>query len=239
MSDNKRIFPERSVQTSPQTSPQTNEQTSPQTSLQTNEQTSLQTNRIEQLEERVSTLISNDIESNLINTKVIDINHTKIKKFNFRDECRSYIMCGSVLLALGIIGCTITYIVYMIMSLCQTSYNEQKVICNKSNTWLYLLLSLIINAIVGSSVTRSESQDQTKPKSIINCKIIIELFSGLTFLIWGCIELFGIGCVEDLKSTLLYTMLQVTVITNIVVGCLTLIIGLVTCGLFCCAAFNR
>jgi len=188
-------------------------------------------------------LTSNDIESNQIKTKVIDINDTKIKstdkRFNFSEECGSCIMCGTILLALGIIGCAITYIVYMIMSICQTSYNEQKDICNKSNAWLYLLLSLIINVIVGSAATKSQSSDNSKYKSNISCKIILQIFTCVTFLIWGCVELFGVECVGDLKSTLLYTMLQVTVITNIVVGCISLIIGLVTGGLFCCAEFNR
>jgi hypothetical protein len=173
---------------------------------------------------RPASVQKNDIESNQINTKVIDINDS--------EKYGTCIICGSILFALGVISCIITYFVYMFMSLCQTSYNEQKDICNESNIWLYLLLSLVINVIGSSSVIRSKYQDHPKSKLII----ILQLIIGLNFLSWGCIELFGIKCVKDLKLTLLYTMLQVTVIINIVVGCILLIIGLGTC---CATLLNK
>ena len=34
--------------------------------------------------------------------------------------------------------------------------------------------------------------------------------------IWGCVELFGVNCLNELNHTLLYTMLEVTVIINII-----------------------
>ncbi len=38
--------------------------------------------------------------------------------------------------------------VYIIKSLCETSYSEQKNLCLTSNAWIYLLLSMVINSII-------------------------------------------------------------------------------------------
>jgi hypothetical protein len=123
-------------------------------------------------------------------------------------KCSELFIWG--LFYITIYGLTITYIVFIIMSICQTSYSEQKDICEKSNAWLYLLLNMIISIIIRS--TKLNSTDSTNLK----CHFLAELLVGFVFVIWGCIELFGIGCFDKLKSTLFYTMVEISVISNIV-----------------------
>jgi uncharacterized membrane protein YuzA (DUF378 family) len=188
---------------------------------------------------------SNDIETGN-HTIVLPARSSNLIDFGCDTKCCSSYgsKCFGLLLffvILGIVGGAITYIVFVIISLCRTSYNEQKDLCEKSNAWLYLLLGLILNTLVGSNSakSRSGSNSNSEDKSSISCGPTIQILTSLSFMIWGCIELFGTNCVNELDGTLLYTMLQVAVYVNIVLTGIMCLAGFVTCGLFCCAAFNR
>lgn len=122
-----------------------------------------------------------------------------------------------IILVFGVFGCIITYIVYVIMSLCETSYSEQKDMCKESNVWLFLLLDLIAKLIVGNLSAKSKYNSIQESNTESKSNNTLESLISLSFAIWGCYELFGINCVDNLKSTLLYTMLQVTVINNIII----------------------
>jgi len=154
-----------------------------------------------------------------------------IKTYNF--GCLAVTL--GLIFAIGLVGLTITYIVYVIISLCQTSYKEQKDMCEKSNAWLYLLLSLIIGTIGNSSgvkLSKSESESKSSGPNLIQSMCV------LVFTIWGCVELFGIGCVHELKSTLLYTMLEISVIAYLVIGGIIMVFGLLVCGCTCFLSGN-
>lgn len=151
------------------------------------------------------------------------IKYTELDLKTSAKDCLSYILF--VIILLGIIGIAIAYIVYIITSLCETSYSEQKKMCSKSNAWLFLLLSLIVNSIVTSkSGNKAKSNDDTKSNDLI-----LELLVSLGFTIWGCYELFGVKCVGELSHTLLYTMLQISVITDIVIFGFVILFGFCSC----------
>jgi len=165
-----------------------------------------------------------DLEQNII---ILD----NIKNVT-NDETTSnstYIMYMlGILFILGIIGCAIIYSVYVIISLCQTSYNEQKEICSKSNAWLYLLLELVVNSIVSKISIKQKNTGDTEKSKKSNYRDLLQITS-IAFTIWGCIELFGVNCVKELNHTLLYTMLQVSVIRNIIVTGILLLFGTTMC----------
>lgn len=141
------------------------------------------------------------------------------------NETQSINKCCSLLgmlMIIGILGCAITYIVYVIMSLSQTSYSEQKKLCEKSNAWLYLLLGMIINAIVGSYTSIQKSSDDNNKLN----RIYLKYLTCVVFTIWGCVELFSVNCVNELNNTLLYTMLEVSVICNIIITGIFMFVGL-------------
>jgi hypothetical protein len=173
--------------------------------------------------------LSNDIEANRI-IVIPSTNKTETNKYE-RLSCFGAIIF--LIFAIGLVGLAITYIVYVIISLCQTSYNEQKDMCANSNVWLYLLLSIILGTMTSSLTTKSRlnSNHSSKSKNNLNSILpgLIQVLYGLTFTIWGCIELFGVNCVGQLKHTLLYTMMEVSVFANIVSLGLELLISLVMC----------
>ncbi len=175
---------------------------------------------------------NNDIESN----QPIELNKPIKSKTTFLDLCGC---CGVVLGligVIGVIGLSITYIVYVIISLCKTSYHEQKEICSSSNVWIYLLLSIILNTLTSSAsakskINSSSNSNSTKSKSIF--PVLLSSLSALSFTIWGCVELFAVDCIDKLHSTMLYTMLEVSVIVNLVILGIIVLVGLVLCCANC------
>lgn len=165
-----------------------------------------------------------------------------IELVNSSDKFGCLAGCVGILFALGLIGLGITYVVYVIISLCETSYHEQKDMCGKSNAWLYLLLGLIIGTVSNTSAAKNKARarsdsSESKSGSSPACSTIIQGLVPLCFTIWGCIELFGVGCVGELKSTLLYTMLEVSVIANLVIVGLIVVGSSVLCCACCCSKF--
>ena len=172
-----------------------------------------------------------DLEQNII---ILD-NIKNITNDETTSNCTCIMYMLGILFILGIIGCVITYIVYVIISLCQTSYNEQKEMCSKSNAWLYLLLGLVVNSIVSIISTKQRNTGDTEKSKKSNYCNLSQITS-LAFTIWGCIELFGVNCIKELDHTLLYTMLQVSVIGNIIITGILLLFGITMC---CFVLYNE
>lgn len=117
-----------------------------------------------------------------------------------------------------LLSLTIAYLVFTIISLCKTSYKDQKDECNESNAWIYILINLISGIIiVGLTKNKKEKIDK-------NVELSISTIILIGMMIWGCYELFGIKCIINLKKTLLYTMLQINVISRIIINLLMLVI---------------
>jgi hypothetical protein len=117
----------------------------------------------------------------------------------------------------------VTYMVYTIKSLCETSYSEQKNLCSESNAWIYLLISVVINPIIGLIQLFC-----VKFRGEHNM-FVMSAISSLAFLIWWCIEFYNVNCVNELEHTLLYTMLIVTVLSNLVITCLSFLFFIFRC----------
>jgi hypothetical protein len=180
--------------------------------------------------------ISNNIESNIPN---LNQNHPVHNKSTTLNKCKCLI---EILFLFFSIGLVITYTICVIISICKTSYNEQKEMCSNSNIWLYLLLNIICNSLITLLITnyKLNSNDSSKNKNNSNYPDFIQVLYILSFTIWGCIELFGVNCVNHLKSTLLYTMMEVSVFIKLfILGFLLIIIFILCCINFilCCIKF--
>jgi len=170
---------------------------------------------------------NNDIESN-INENNNVLSTTNINDFNKnllleekKDNSNPYLILY-ILLYIILFGLQVTYYVYSIISLCQTSYIEQKESCSKSNMWLYVLINTIISIIVNLNNFQNkllENSDNIKNK--VN---YVEILIILGMTVWSCYEFFGINCIKELSSTILYTILEISVIINIILSGILFII---------------
>lgn len=117
--------------------------------------------------------------------------------------------CIGVFLVLGVVGGVALWYIYMIKSLCDISYRDQKDLCPGSNAWLYLLftISLFLNIYGMLNMCFDAS---SKKAHLVGNAIILLATTG-----WGCAELFGVSCIDKLYNTLLYLMLAVTVLLNL------------------------
>jgi hypothetical protein len=182
---------------------------------------------------------STDIESNIKDSANDICNNTIQQKPTINSQqnsecCGCLVVMLGVLFAIGLLGLGITYIVYVIISLCRTSYKEQKDMCEESNVWLYLLLSLIIGTMVNSSSAKSKVKSSTSSsKNKSNVPVLVQVVCMLAFTIWGCVELFKVKCVGELKSTLLYTMLEISVISNLALLSVVVVACLFLCFINC------
>lgn len=100
-----------------------------------------------------------------------------------------------------IIAGVITPIVYDIKALMETSNREVYDLCPSSKMWYFILITLIT-----SNLTILINIDRNPIIISINGIIL-----SLCTLIWGCVELFSVSCVDNLKGTLIYTMTLVNV----------------------------
>ena len=165
-------------------------------------------------ENRFESIVLDSPESKSITIKNENDNFPTKNENNNSDKISCLIICCNIILILALFSASISYIVFSIMSLCKISYHQQKDICNKSNAWIYILLSLISGVII-FGITKNKKDNNKKDHLLVSYIILIAM------MIWGCYELFGINCVSKLHNTLLYIMLQINVylriITNLIV----------------------
>ena len=104
-----------------------------------------------------------------------------------------------------LISSYIFYIVLTIIALYNTSYNEQINECNNSNLWINVLLNLLSNISLLILI---------KSKNVLYNSII--LIINFSFLIWSMWIFNNNNCIDNLKNTLLYTVIQLNIILGII-----------------------
>tara|TARA_B100001027_G_scaffold208470_1_gene173773 strand:- start:635 stop:1243 length:609 start_codon:yes stop_codon:yes gene_type:complete len=139
----------------------------------------------------------------------------------FKRCCVGSAGCLILLFTLALAGCSVTYYVYCIMALVKDSHDSIQNTCSKSNIWTFLLTVLILNIVSLKGVSSSGSKD--------NGMAIFNIFIGIIIIIsictWGSLEYWN-ECVQDkLSNTLIFTMVQITLIIEYaVIGILTIFI---------------
>ena len=109
-----------------------------------------------------------------------------------------YLICSIIFISLGLFLSIISYIIFAIFGLINTSLHEQNELCSNSHLWIYSLVSLILLINVKNIIG-----DIIKEKADNNY-LIIKL-SLLIFMIgWGGYEFYGIDCINKLSDTMLY-----------------------------------
>jgi len=109
------------------------------------------------------------------------------------------VCCGAFSIgagALSIIGGSITLLVFCIISLCSISWKTTKNHCPGSELWVWLLVTIIYNALHGAQSSK------TKDKKTHCCTLL----GALGILSWGTYEMWGRSCTSALESYLLYKM---------------------------------
>ena len=107
------------------------------------------------------------------------------------------------LFAIIIIGLSITYIVFIITALIDTSYDTVKNTCPGSSLWLYLLLSLILGLGLSASTTKCIKSDDKCIQIIGN---LFAMVFSIGLMVWGLLEIVNNKCIINLDDTLLYKM---------------------------------
>ena len=145
-----------------------------------------------------------DIESNKSDSTMdlnVGLNIPKENQVNsiFRILILCILFCGSII-----------YLIFTIIALIKTPYKEQLDICDNSNIWICILVNLIVNGLNCIFVI----------KYIFNKCFYIEkenLYIFLAILAWELYELFGVKCINNLKSSMLYIILQVNVFIGFII----------------------
>lgn len=123
----------------------------------------------------------------------------------YRDQ---FLYLGAIIMILFIVLAIFyfVFIIFSIMSLCRTSYYDQKELCRESDVWIFIIICLIITPSLSINIIKSYGKD--KKTLAINCLIYI------------------IRCISELYGTLLYNILKI----NLIYGVLFIFIsGLTTC----------
>ena len=126
--------------------------------------------------------------------------------------------CGFILLMLGIVVGWITWAIFSVTALVNTSNDEIKDKCSDSNLWILLLLTVIIGFInLLTSNVKSNKEDEEQKVNVVNSLVSIAL------LIWSGIELFSPCALDNLDDTRIYLLVEINFWA-----------GVSICGIFIC-----
>jgi hypothetical protein len=110
---------------------------------------------------------------------------------------------------------SIVFFVFAIKAIIETQWNDVTDLCEDSNLWYYLTSILVFNIL-----NRNLNDDKEKNKEVF---IIVISLIGL--FIWGAYELFGVKCINNLNTTLLYKLsLAYWIFVVVILGILILTI---------------
>ncbi len=146
--------------------------------------------------------------------------------------------CSLIFFSIAICALSVTFFVYAIISLVRTSNNEQKDLCHRSSAWVYVLVHLILGGFIYQQGEDKGDNDVEKLGKA--CWNLIKYLTILGLMSWGCYELWGISCVDQLKDKLLYIILQIYVIVDIIaVGCSCCVMWSICCFTMCYKSYSR
>ena len=128
------------------------------------------------------------------------------------DTCfvRAIVLLAIVVFVPVFIGSVVTLIVFDIMALIQYSNADITDKCDESNMWIYLLICLILSFNVSEAKTIivtiiKMNSIETYPENHDNTYYCyLSIF--LPMIIWGCVEFWNVGCVNNIENTSIYYM---------------------------------
>ncbi len=152
-----------------------------------------------------------------------ELNNNKWCKWCKLCNAESVIILTGVITIIAFICAPIVFIIFSIMALVNTSNHELHEMCPETNLWIYLLISLIVGIITNRKNAANNSSNE-ESKNTFSILII-----PIGILCWGSYELWGVECVNEIKSNSIYTMSEISVIVGwvaIAIGTIVSCIGL-------------
>ena len=137
--------------------------------------------------------MSSSIEMIEPSTRYIPILETKSENTEI-NRSNIFIKIISKFLFVILVAFLIFYNIIVIYTLSRVSILDENELCNKSNLWLYLLISIVPNCI---SFLLFSFKNKTKLDAYI-------AFYKLAFISWAYIEFSSINCINKLQETSLY-----------------------------------
>ena len=130
---------------------------------------------------------------------------------NSNDKDLCFTTCSIIIFGIGFIISIITFIIFLIIGLINTSLKETYDLCNESHLWIYGIVSLLLILKIKNTINIFIKDDYNTTYTRIEILINIVMF------FWGIFEFFNIKCINNLNNTILYkTTLIYWIIVNII-----------------------
>ena len=128
------------------------------------------------------------------------------------------LMLCVIIFITGLFVASIAFLVYSFTAIINTSSEEAREICNRSDLWEYLFMAIVFTFPTCTIVVPCENIIDTI------ATLLLQMTISLVFSIWGLYELYGVNCVDELQDTLLYKMSYIQfLISTVEVGALVII----------------
>ena len=161
-----------------------------------------------------------DIENQRVPTTTATASNDKaVDMWDALMPCLSCLFC---LFSVGIAGALIANAVFGIMALVETSRSDLQDDCPDTHLWEYLAVILIMGLNNNRSIVK-QSGSEDRSWLVILFTFLVQF--GL--LCWGSYELWGVDCVDDIDSNLIYTMAYINVVAGWVIFALFALIATV------------
>lgn len=155
-----------------------------------------------------------DIES-IVNVDSVTNNRVTNNKNNDMASYNAIITMLTIIVVICIFAGAIALLVFDILALKADSPQSINDKCPASAMWYYILVYLILSLVQ----VKVSKEDENGYGSML---------LPMAMMIWGCVELWAVDCVDEINDTLLYKMTLIHVIISFVAVFISLII--ITCS---------
>jgi len=118
-----------------------------------------------------------------------------------------------------------SWYIICVISLTKTDYIQERNLCRFSDSWTYLLISLLIDLGFLESIKKYIwNLNISIPEEIPTCYLVRFAVKCLLIFVWGSLILYPFSCTDKLKNTMLFWLSLYNYLLNFIFGGLTGII---------------
>lgn len=136
----------------------------------------------------------------------------KIKNDSVNEGAACCLVCGGVMTIIGLLACTVTWLVYSIIGLSKVSDSTIRDNYNGSLLWRYVLVMTIFVCLQLTQAQKSGSNSKDNDLASKMCSLLINLLLILGLASWGTYEIWGRSYDESLTNYLIYECAHAMVI---------------------------
>lgn len=112
-----------------------------------------------------------------------------------------------------------SWYIICVISLTKTDYVQERKLCRFSDTWTYLLISLLIDlGFLESIKNHLWNLNVSTFEEIPTCYLVRCAFKCLLIFIWGSLILYPFSCTDKLKNTMLFWLSLYNYLLNLIFG---------------------